>query len=103
MLSILRFIFKFVADFCSMLFTIDVDNNLSIGLLLCIIFILLPIVHRVICFIRQDAIDELNSRYEESRPRESHYAEKHTTVNKGNGTSISYTHSFSKSRRYKHL
>lgn len=100
MLSALKFIFKFVADFCAMLFTINVDKHLSFGLLMCIVFILLPIIHRVICFIRQDAIDELNDKYEESRPRESHFAEYHESTPYRNGI-LSYSHSFSKSRRYK--
>lgn len=98
MLSCIKFILKFVADLCSMLFNVMVDTNLSFGLLLCIVFIFLPIVHRVICFIKQDAIEELDDRYEESRPRESHYAEFHESAPYRNGY-VSYSHSFSKSRR----
>lgn len=101
MLKAISFILKFVADFMKMLFTIDVDNDLSFGLLFCVIFILLPIIHRIICFIKQDAIDELNDKYEESRPRESWTATKERHARTSDGGYLSTHHSFYKSRRYK--
>lgn len=64
MLQVIRFILSSIIDFMKMLFSVNVDNGLSLGTLFCICFILLPIVLRIVNFIRQDAIDELNSKYD---------------------------------------
>ena len=101
MLECLKFILKFVADFCAMLFTIDLGNGLSFGLLMCICFIVFPMVHRVVCFIKQDAIDELNAQYESSRPTESWSATREQHASLPNNTTLVTHHSLYKSRRYK--
>lgn len=58
MLQILQFIASCIGQLASALFRIDL-GGISLGLLMCFCFILLPITHRVLCFIRQDAVDEL--------------------------------------------
>lgn len=69
MLDVLRFIFSTIIAFMRMLFTIDLGNNLNLGLLMCIVFIFLPMMLRIINFLKQDAMEELNNAYEESRPK----------------------------------
>lgn len=70
MLQVIRFLLHTIIDFMRMLFTIDVGNNMSLGLLMCIVFIFLPMMLRIIAFLKRDAMEELNDRYDESRPRE---------------------------------
>lgn len=67
MFSVISFILKCVAQLISLLFSINLGNGLSLGLLMCFCFILLPITHRVLCFIRQDAVDELNDSFIQDR------------------------------------
>lgn len=43
MLEVLKFIFKLVISFIKMLFTIDVGDNLTLGHIMCVCFIFLPI------------------------------------------------------------
>lgn len=57
MIEVLRFIFSYIVQFISMLFTIDLGNNLNLGLLLCIIFIFLPMMLRIINFLKLYAND----------------------------------------------
>lgn len=52
MLTVLKFIFKCVADLISMLFTIEISENFSLGLLFTIIFIFLPTTLLVINFLK---------------------------------------------------
>lgn len=60
MLECLKFIFQQVANFCSMLFSINLDNGLSLGLIMCIIFILLPVSFRVLTIISHSVLNELD-------------------------------------------
>lgn len=82
MWSVLKFIFSSLISFIQMLFTIQVDNGLSLGLLMCICFILFPIMLRIINFIKQDAVEELNSDFENKRGlfSEKEYTGKHEPV-----------------------
>ena len=65
MLEVLRFIFSYIVQFISMLFTIDLGNNLNLGLLMCIVFIFLPMMLRIINFLKMYSTeviaDELNT------------------------------------------
>ena len=101
MLQVLRFIFSTIIDFISMLFTIDLGNNLNLGLLMCIVFIFLPMMLRIINFLKQDAMEELNNAYEESRPRESWSSTEHQRLKIGNGKWFTTNHTRTRSRRYK--
>ena len=81
MLEVLRFILKCVVDFISMLFTIDVGNGLSLGLLMCVIFIFLPLVLIVANFLKFVVVNEIDERYDSSS-RENKYIGKHEYVGK---------------------
>ena len=50
MLEVLRFIFSYIVQFISMLFTIDLGGGLNLGLLMCIVFIFLPMMLRIVNF-----------------------------------------------------
>lgn len=66
MFECIKFIFKIMTDFLKMLFTIDIGNNMSLGMLMCVIFIFFPIVLSFINFLKHTGgeIDliELKSR-----------------------------------------
>ena len=81
MLEVLRFILKCVVDFISMLFTIDVGNGLSLGLIMCVIFIFLPLVLIVSNFLKFVVVNEIDERYDSSS-RENKYIGKHEYVGK---------------------
>lgn len=65
MIEVLRFIFSYTAQFIRMLFTIDLGNNLNLGLLMCIVFIFLPMMLRIVNFLKMYSTeviaDELNT------------------------------------------
>ena len=81
MIEVLRFILKCVADFISMLFTIDVGNGLSLGLIMCVIFIFLPLVLIVVNFLKVVVVDEVDEKYDLFR-KENEYIPKHTYLYK---------------------
>ena len=65
MLEVLRFIFSYIVQFISMLFTIDLGGGLNLGLLMCIVFIFLPMMLRIVNFLKMYSTeviaDELNT------------------------------------------
>lgn len=67
MIEVLKFILKFVADFIKMLFTIDVGSGLSLGLVMCVVFIFLPLVLIVINFLKTVLVDEIDESYDKTR------------------------------------
>ena len=64
MLQVLRFLLKITTDFLKMLFTIDVGDGMNLGLVLCIVFIFLPLVLSVVNFLKGTLIDELDEDYD---------------------------------------
>lgn len=66
MLQILKFIFQQTANFISMLFTIDIGDGLSLGLLMCIVFIFLPMMLRIINFLKMYANDVVADTVEDN-------------------------------------
>ncbi len=64
MLEVLKFILEKTVEFLKMLFTIDVGNNLNLGLMMCIIFIFLPLVLVVVGFLKTVLIDEIDEKYD---------------------------------------
>lgn len=64
MIEVLKFILKFVADFIKMLFTIDVGSGLSLGLVMCVVFIFLPLVLIVVNFLKTVLVDEIDEKYD---------------------------------------
>lgn len=64
MLQVLKFILERVVEFLKMLFTIDVGDNISLGLMMCILFIFLPLVLVVVNFLKTVLVDEIDERYD---------------------------------------
>ena len=64
MIEVLKFIFKCLTDYLKMLFTIDVGNGLSLGLVMCVVFIFLPLVLIVINFLKTVLVDEIDESYD---------------------------------------
>ena len=64
MLQVLKFILERVVEFLKMLFTIDVGDNISLGLMMCILFIFLPLVLVVVNFLKTALVDEIDERYD---------------------------------------
>lgn len=64
MIEVLKFILKFVADFIKMLFTIDVGSGLSLGLVMCVVFIFLPLVLIVVNFLKTVLVDEIDEKHD---------------------------------------
>ena len=52
MFECIKFIFKIMTDFIKMLFTIDIGNNMSLGMLMCIVFIFLPTILAITNFLK---------------------------------------------------
>lgn len=64
MFEVLKFIFKVTADFIKMLFTIDVGNGINLGLVLCVLFIFLPIFLKLVNFLKGTMLDEVDEAYD---------------------------------------
>ncbi|MGN1342158.1 MAG: hypothetical protein ACI4VL_02895 [Bacilli bacterium] len=64
MLEVLKFIFEFISKFLAMLFTIDIGHDMSLGLLMCIVFIFLPLVLIVVNFLKFVLVNEIDERYD---------------------------------------
>ena len=64
MFEVLKFIFKITADFIKMLFTIDVGNGINLGLVLCVLFIFLPIFLKLVNFLKGTMLDEVDEAYD---------------------------------------
>lgn len=64
MLDVLKFILKSVADFISMLFKVDIGEGLSLGLLMCVIFIFLPLFLTFVNFLKIVIVDEIDESYD---------------------------------------
>ena len=57
MLECLKFIFDIVAEFISMLFTIDLGDGLSLGVVMCVVFIFMPIILSLVDFLKASSGD----------------------------------------------
>lgn len=66
MLECLKFIFSIILEFLYMLFDIDIGFT-SLGTLMCVTFIFLPMVLTIINFIKQVVIDEFDERHDYER------------------------------------
>lgn len=47
-----------------MLFTIDVGSGLTLGLVMCVVFIFLPLVLVVISFLKVTLVDEIDEKHD---------------------------------------
>lgn len=63
MLTVLSFILSCVVQFISMLFTIDVGFT-NLGTLMCIIYILLPVMLFIVNFIKVQLVEEFDEYYD---------------------------------------
>ena len=61
MLEVLGFIFKCVGQFISMLFNVNMGGGFSLGLLMCIFFIFLPITLAFLTFLKNFYQNEVTS------------------------------------------
>lgn len=93
MLDCLKFLLNLVIKFVSSLFKVNVGFT-SLGVVFCIVYILFPIMLAIVNFIKTTFVQELDERYDESRPREYLTASKHT---KKNGWDV--YHSYRERRR----
>lgn len=100
MLDVFKFIFNCVLEFISMLFTIDVGFT-SLGALMCIVYIFLPVVLIIINFIKMQVIEEIDDRYDESRPRNIFSSTLTEKTKLGNGKIHTYSNSITYNRRFR--
>lgn len=70
MLDVMRFIFRCISEFISMLFSINIGSGLNLGLFMCIIFVFLPLVLFVINLVKHIAISDVISDYKYDRTKE---------------------------------
>lgn len=71
MFECIKFIFKIITDFIKMLFTIDIGNNISLGLFMCIIFIFLPTLLSLFNFFKNSDDLELYEFFKKDKNKES--------------------------------
>ena len=100
MLEVLKFILKCVIQFVSMLFKIDVGFT-NLGVVMCICYILFPMLLVIVNYLKTSVIEELDEKYDESRPRETWSSTEHQRLKTGNGQWFTTQHTRSRSRRYK--
>lgn len=100
MLDCLKFILNCVLEFISMLFSIDVGFT-NLGALMCIVYIFLPVVLIIINFIKKQLIEELDDRYDESRPRNIISSTLTEKTNLGDGKIHIYSNSVRYNRRFR--
>lgn len=71
MFECIKFIFKIVTDFLKMLFTIDIGNNMTLGLFMSIIFIVLPMLLSLFTFFKNSDDIELMEVFKKGKKKES--------------------------------
>lgn len=101
MLQVFQFIFNCVAAFIAMLFTIDVGNGTNLGVIMCIIYILLPVLLSIVNFLKNGLLEELDERYDESKPRNIISSTLTENRNLGNGKRYTYTNTVRYNRRFR--
>lgn len=69
MFECIKFIFKIMTDFMKMLFSIDIGNNMTLGMLMCIIFIFLPAILSVINFLKHADDLELAEMFKSNKSK----------------------------------
>ena len=80
MLEVLKFILKCVIQFVSMLFKIDVGFT-NLGVVMCICYILFPMLLVIVNYLKSSVVEELDEKYDESRPVESLTASRSKIIN----------------------
>lgn len=69
MFECIKFIFKLMTDFMKMLFSVDIGNNMTLGMLMCIIFIFLPAILSVINFLKHADDLELAEMFKKNKSK----------------------------------
>ena len=100
MLEVLKFILKCVIQFVSMLFKIDVGFT-SLGVVMCICYILFPMLLFIVNFLKTSVLEELNERYDEERPRNIVSESFSERTRLGNGKVLTYNNTVSYNRKLK--
>lgn len=100
MLEVLKFILKCVIQFVSMLFKIDVGFT-NLGVVMCICYILFPMLLFIVNFLKTSVLEELNERYDEERPRNIVSESFSERTRLGNGKVLTYNNTVSYNRRLK--
>ena len=100
MFEVLKFIIKCIGQFIAMLFTIDI-GPMSLGMLMCVVFIGFPMFLFFINFLKVGFLDELDDRHDFYRPTESLGSSERVTLNYGDGHTLTTYHDRSRRRRYK--
>jgi len=72
MLECLKFIFNLILQFIKMLFSIDVGFT-NLGVLMCIVYIFLPVVLIIINFLKVQIIEEFDDAYDFKLRRDKYY------------------------------
>lgn len=67
MLDCLKFFLTQTTNFMRMLFSIDLGGGLNLGLLMCIVFIFLPMMLRIINFLKMYANDVVADEMEDGK------------------------------------
>ncbi len=80
MLECLSFLLNLVVKFISMLFTIDIGHNMTLGGLMCVVFIFLPMVLLIVRFLKVVVVDEVDERYDRGESIFGRYVGKHEYV-----------------------
>lgn len=69
MFDCIKFIFKIIADFIKMLFTIDIGNGMSLGLFMCILFIFFPCLLTLLNFFKNSDDLELKEMFKRDKKK----------------------------------
>ena len=99
MFEVLKFIFKCVGQFIAMLFTIDI-GPMSLGMLMCVVFIGFPVFLFFINFLKCELRDELDDFHDFHRPTESWGSSERVTLNYGDGHTLTTYHDRVRRRKY---
>ena len=100
MLEVLKFIINCIVQLCAMLFTIDIGFT-SLGTFMCIVFIFLPLFLVFVNFLKGSVLEELDDRYDESRPVETWHSSERRSIKLGQGHTFTTYHNRTRRRRYK--
>lgn len=100
MLDCLKFLLNLVIKFISVLFRVNVGFT-SLGVVFCIVFILFPILLAIVNFIKTSFIQELDDRYDESRPRTLFSMTEYKTYDTSGRASHSYSYRKHHSQRFR--
>lgn len=80
--DVMLFIFGLIGQFLGMLFTVMLSPTMSLGLFMCILFILIPSLITVFCMIKNQELVSFSSDLRESMRERFDYKGKHSSRGK---------------------